>query len=91
MQNGKIEKATGANTNTFATIVNGWSVSPATMKHQSINAQIMFSCDEEGETLSVYDTATKKQVIVPFEAVEKLIEHARQKRQEGVDERCLNT
>ena len=74
----KIKKSPMAKTNTYEAEITGMSISPATLKGQHVNALVMFTSDAHGETLSIYDPTTKKQVVVPFEPVEVLIEHARQ-------------
>lgn len=48
-----------AATNTFETTVKGFSINPQTFKGQDINARVMFTSDNEGETLSIYDPSTK--------------------------------
>lgn len=76
----KIQKAPGANTNTFTTEVKGMSIYPKTLKGQHINASVMFTSDDHSETLSVFDTTTKKQIILPYKGIERLIDHVRQQR-----------
>jgi hypothetical protein len=80
-----IEKAQGAVSNSFVTVVKDCiSVHPETLKGQCIDARIMFTSDEHGETLSVFDPATKKQIVMPFEQVEQLIFRTRRERVSGV-------
>lgn len=72
------EKAPGAKTNSYVTEIKGCaSIFPKTLKGQSVNASVMFTSDERGEMLSVFDPSTKKQIVVPFEPVILLIEHTR--------------
>ena len=80
MIDSSIEKAPGARANTYMRQVEGLSTSTATLKGQHINAGVMFTSDSVGETLSIVDPATKRQVTVTFEEVEQLIEYTRSKR-----------
>lgn len=78
---GKIQKVPGAMTNSFMTEMKGFSLYPQTLKSQHINTTVIFTSDDHGETLSVFDPTTKKQIIIAFEEIEKLITYTRQKRE----------
>ena len=64
-----IFKPPEAKTNTYFACIRGTSIFPATMKGQTINAGVHFTSDDAGETLSVFDPSTKKQIILPGEDV----------------------
>ena len=78
----KIKKAPGSATNSFVLEVKGMSVRTKSMDFQSIKASVIFTSDSHGETLSVYDPSTKKQIQLPFEPLEELIERARKARRD---------
>ena len=77
----RIKKSPMARTNTYETEITGTSVFPATLKGQHVNVLVMFTSDAHGETLSIYDPTTKKQVVVPFEPIEVLIEYTRKNQE----------
>ena len=81
--NGGIVKAFGAKTNTWQMYIKGMSSNPDTLKWQHINASIMFTSDKGGETLSIYDPTTRKQAVIPFQDVERLITFVRDKKEGG--------
>ena len=76
----KINKATGTTTNTYEAEIKGMSACPAKMKFQHVNASVMFTSDSKGETLSILDPTTKKQIILPFGKVEELAGYVRDAR-----------
>ena len=65
--------------NTFETVVNAWYLNTQKSQGQSIKATVVFTSDERGETFSVYNPATKKQITFPFEEVSQLIDYTRDK------------
>ncbi len=75
-----IYKPPEAKTNTYFACIRGTSIFPATSKGQAVNAEVRFTSDAAGETLSVFDPSTKKQIVLPFEDVWKLIQRARETR-----------
>ena len=77
----KFEKSPKAKSNSFGLTIKGLSANPLTNKSQVINAGVLFTSDDHGETLSIFDTATKRQIILPFEEVEQLIAHVRNNRE----------
>ena len=79
----KISKAKGATTNTYEAEMKGLSACPIKMKFQHVNVNVMFSSDSEGETLSILDPTTKKQIILPFGEIERLAGYVRNARAQG--------
>jgi hypothetical protein len=80
--NRKITKAPGAKFNSFTIDIKGLSMFPETQKGQLIEAVVTFTSDDAGETLSMVDPTTKKQIVVPFGSIEQLVAHTRNNRQE---------
>ena len=81
----KISKAKGATTNTYEANIEAVSVCVVKQKWQRVIANVMFTSDEQGETLSVYDPTTKKHVLVPFGEVEELVEYVRNVKAQGLE------
>ena len=73
----KIRKSQGASKNTYETELKGLSACPEKMKFQHANMLAMFTSDGKGETLSILDPTTKKQIVVPFEQIAELVGYAR--------------
>ena len=86
----KIKKAPGATSNSYVTEVKGFSVITQSGKWQAVNAAVFFTSDEAGENLDIVDPTTKKQIVLPFGPIERLIEFVRNKRVERDMEDGLN-
>jgi len=71
----KIIKAPGATRNTWLTEIKGSLADARKMTMQSRNYDVFFTSDTHGESLSI--TLGNKQIQLPFELVEMLIEKAR--------------
>lgn len=73
-----IKKSKGATINTWETIVKGikYHSRKAWLRNNYL-CLVMFTSDKTGETISILDTETNNQYILPFEDIEKLIQHTR--------------
>ena len=77
----KIHKAKGAPTNTYRAEIEAMSVGMQIMSYHRINAEVMFTSDDgHGETLSIYDSISKRAIVLPFESISQLVTFVRSKR-----------
>lgn len=88
MSNPTIKKPKDARLNTFELTTQGYVQTEQGIFNVA-NVNVMFTSDYRGETLSVCLPAL--QIVVPFEAVEALIEHTRKQRRLAENSKKENT
>jgi len=75
-----MRKAKNAQSNTFAEYMDGITAKGRSGKIHRVKVKAVFTSDEHGESLSLYCPSNDTMILVPFEQVERLIEHTRKER-----------